>query len=91
MFIYFSKQKGDPGINSGLPTLEISFGKLGENVLFVRSVYDAGVCHGPLPVVKKITLSQDRYIYPDRFWSLFSLFFALLHNNIRCYIWRFTS
>ena len=30
MFIDFSKHMGDPGINSGLPTLENSFGKLGE-------------------------------------------------------------
>ena len=57
MFIDFSKQKGDPGINSELPTLENSFGELGINILFVRSVYDAGVCHGPVPVVKKKSLS----------------------------------
>ena len=42
MFIDFSKQMGDPGINSGLLTLENSFGELGENILFVRSVYDHG-------------------------------------------------
>ena len=53
MFIDFSKQKGDLGINSGLPTLEKSFGELGENILFVRRVYDAGECHGPVPFVKK--------------------------------------
>ena len=85
-FIDFSKQKGDPGINSGLPTLENVFGELGENILFVRRVYDAGVCHGPVPVVKKKNLSQDRYIPPDRLWSLFSLFLALLHHNIPCYL-----
>ena len=44
---------GDPGINYGLPTLENSFGELKENILFVRRVYHAGVCHGPVPVAKK--------------------------------------
>ena len=63
MFIYFSKQKGDPGINYGLPTIENSFGELGENIIFVRSVYDAGVCHGPVPVVKKkLSLRIDTYL-----------------------------
>ena len=52
MFIDFSKHNGDPGNNSGLPTLANSFGELGENILFVRSVYNACVCHGPVPVVK---------------------------------------
>ena len=49
----FSKHKGDPGINSGLPTLTNSTGKLGENILIVRSVYNSCLCHGPVPVVKK--------------------------------------
>ena len=63
MFIDFSKQMGDPGINSGLPTLENNFGKLGENILFVRRVYDAGVCHGPVPVVKKkLSIRIDTYL-----------------------------
>ena len=57
MFIDFSKHMGDPGINSGLPNLENSFGELKENILFVRRVYDAGVCHGPEPVVMKKYLS----------------------------------
>ena len=57
IFIDFSKYMGDPRINSGLPTLENSFGELGENILFVRRVYDAGVCHGPVPVVRKNFLS----------------------------------
>ena len=57
MFIDSSKHVGDPGINSGPPTLENSFGKIGENILFVRRVYDAGVFHGPVPVVKKKNLS----------------------------------
>ena len=57
MFIDFSKQKGDPGINSVLPTIADSFGELKENILFVRRVYDAGVFHGPVPVVKKKNLS----------------------------------
>ena len=62
MFIDFSKHMGDPGINSGLTTLENSFGKLGENILFVRRVYDAGVCHGPVPVIKKLSLRIDTYL-----------------------------
>ena len=53
MFIDFSKYNGDPRINSGLPTLANSFGELGENILFVRRVYDAVVCHGPVSVIKK--------------------------------------
>ena len=56
IFVDFSKHMGDPGINSGLPSLENSFGKIGGNILFVRRVYDAGVCHGPVPVVKKNSL-----------------------------------
>ena len=76
MFIDFSKHKGDPGINSGLPTLTNSTGKLGENILIVRSVYNACVCHGPVPVVKKNILSQDIYIPPDRFLFLFSQLFS---------------
>ena len=43
MFIDFSKHMGDLGINSGLPTLENSFGKLREDKLVVRRVYDTGV------------------------------------------------
>ena len=54
MFIDFSKHMGDLGINSGLPTLENSFGQIGEDKLFVRRVYGTGVSHGPVPVVKKI-------------------------------------
>ena len=42
---------GDLGINCGPPTLENSFGELGEDKLVVRRVYDTGVCHGPVPVV----------------------------------------
>ena len=40
---------------------------------------------------KEKILSQDRYIHPDRFWSLFSLFLTLLHHNLCCYLWRFPS
>ena len=82
---------GDPGIKYGLPILENSFGEPEKNILFVRRVYDAGVCHGPVPVVNKKSLSQDRYIPPDRFWSWFSLFLAFLHHNIRCYLSLFPS
>ena len=57
MFIDFSKHMGYPGINSGLPTIEKSFGELGENILFVRKVYYAGVFYGLLPVVNKNSLS----------------------------------
>ena len=53
---------GDPGINSGLPNLANSFGELGENILLVKMVYDACVCHGPVPVVKK-TLFLSIYTY----------------------------
>ena len=48
---------GDPGINSGLPTPENSFGKLGEYKLVVRRVYGTGVCHGKVPFVNKLSLS----------------------------------
>ena len=68
MFVYFLKHMGDLRINSGFPTLEKSFGKLREDKLVLRRVYKIGVCHGPVPVVKK-TLSQDRYIPPDRLWT----------------------
>ena len=50
-FIDFSKHMGDLGINFGLPTLENSFGGLGEDKLVVRRVYGLGVCHGPVTVV----------------------------------------
>ena len=53
MFIDFFKHNGYPRINSGLPNLANSFGELGQNIIFVRRVYDACVCHGPVPVVKK--------------------------------------
>ena len=62
MFLDFSKHMGDPEINSGIPTLENSFGRLWVNILFVRRVYDAILCHGPVPVVKK-KLSLRIYTY----------------------------
>ena len=34
------------------PTLENSFGELGEDKIVVRKVYGTGVCHGPSPVVE---------------------------------------
>ena len=52
MFIDFSKHMGDPGINYGLPTLENSFGKLGEDKLVVRRVYGIYVCHGTVIAVQ---------------------------------------
>ena len=59
----FSKHIGDLGINSGLPTLEICFGKLGEDKLVVRRVYDTGVCHVPVPVVEnKLSIRIDTYL-----------------------------
>ena len=79
MFIDFSKHNGDPGINFGLPTLANGFGELGENILFVRSVYDACVCHGPVPVVNK-TFFLRIYTYlliGSCFCSLDSL-----HSNV---------
>ena len=79
MFIDFSKQKGDSGINSGLPNLANIFGKLSENILFVRMVTYACVCHGPVPVVKK-TLFLRIYTY----LLIGSCFFSLdsLHINV---------
>ena len=74
MFIDFLKQKGHPGINSVLPTVKNSFGKLGENILFVRSVYDVGVCHIPVPVVNK-QLSPRIYTYLLIGSGLCSLYF----------------
>ena len=44
---------GDLGINSVLPGLENSFDELREDKLVLRRVYDAGVCHGPVPSAKK--------------------------------------
>ena len=70
---------GDPGINSGLPTLENSLGKHGENILFIRRVYDAGVCHEPVPVVKK-KLSPRKDTYHLISYGLGSLY--SLHCNI---------
>ena len=62
-FIEFSKHMGDLGINSGLPTIENSFGKLGENKLVVRTVFGIGVCHGPVTVVEnKLSLRIDTYL-----------------------------
>ena len=85
MFIESSENMGDLGINSGLPSLENSFGELEEDKFVVRRVYGTGVCHRPVPFVKK-KLSQDRYIPPDRFWSWICIFLEVLHNNIRCYL-----
>ena len=54
---------GDPGINSGIPTLENSFGELREDKLIVRRVYGTGVYHGPVPVVKnKLSIGIDTYL-----------------------------
>ena len=51
---------GDLGISSGLPTLENSFGEIGEDKLVVRMVYGTSVCHGPVPVVEnKLSLRID--------------------------------
>ena len=62
-FIDFSKHMGDHGINSGLTTTENSFDELRKNILFVRRVYDVGVYHGPVPVVKKkLSLRIDTYL-----------------------------
>ena len=76
MFVDFLKHMGDPGISSGLPTLENSFGKLRENILFVIRVYYAGVCHGPVPVVKKkLSLRINTYLLiRSGFGSLYSLY-----------------
>ena len=84
MFIYFSKQKGDLGINYGLPTLENSFGKLGENILFVRRVYDAGVCHGAVPAVKKkLFLRIDTYLLiGSGLCSIYSLYCYIIRSVI---------
>ena len=57
MSIDFSKHMGDLGINYGLTSLENRFGKLREDNIFVRRVCDAVVCHVPVPVVKKNSLS----------------------------------
>ena len=46
MFIDFSKHMVDLETNYGLPSLEKSFGELGEDKLFVIRVYDSGVCIG---------------------------------------------
>ena len=63
MFIDVSKHMGDPEINSGLPTLGNSFFTLGGNIPFVIRVYDAGLCHGPVPVIKKeLSLRIDIYL-----------------------------
>ena len=63
MFIDFSKHMGDHGINSVLPSLENSFGELGEDKILVSRVYDAGVCHGPVPVVKKkLSIGINTYV-----------------------------
>ena len=91
MFIDFLKHMGDPGINSRFRTIENSFGKFGENILFVRIVYDAGVCHGPVPVAnKKLSLRIDTYLLIVSVLGS-PLFLELLHHKIRCYRWRFLS
>ena len=78
-FIDFSLHLGDLGINYGLTSLENRFGKLRENILFVIIVYDAGLCHEPVPVVKKkIYLRIDTYILTGS--GLGSLYF------LHCYI-----
>ena len=54
---------GYPGINSGLATLEDSFGKMGEYEVVVRRVYGTCVYHGPVPVVKnKLSIRIDTYL-----------------------------
>ena len=81
MFMDFSKQRGDLGINSGLLTLENSFGELGENIRFVRRVYGVGVCHEPVLVVKKkLFLRIDTYLLIGS--GLCSIYF------LHCYIIR---
>ena len=79
MFIDFLKHNGDPTINSGLPNLANSFGELGQNIIFVRRVYDACVCHGPVPVAKKKFFLR---IYT--YLLIGSYFFSLdsLHSNV---------
>ena len=63
MFIDFLKHMRDIGINSGLHSLENSFGKLVEDKVVVRIVYTEGVCHGPVPVVnKKLSIRIDTYL-----------------------------
>ena len=79
MFIDCSKQKGDLGINSGLPNLANSFGEFGENILFVRMVYNSCVCHGTVPVVKE-TLFLRIYTYLLIGSCLCSL--DSLHSNV---------
>ena len=59
-FIDFSLHLGDLGINYGLPTIEDSFVKLGEENIFVRRVYGTCVCHTRVPVVgNKFSLRID--------------------------------
>ena len=84
MFIDFSKHMGDLGINSGLPSLENSFGELGEDELVVRRVYDAGVCHGPVPVVKKkLSLRIDTYLLiGSGIGSLYSLYCYIITSVV---------
>ena len=63
------------GIYSGLPSLENSFGELGEDKLVIKRVYDAGVYPGPVPVInKKLSPRIDTYLLIDSvFGSIYSL------------------
>ena len=70
---------GDFVINSGLLSIENSFGKLGEDKLLVRRVYGTGVCHGPVPFVKnKLLIGIDTYLLMG--YGLGSLY------SLNCYI-----
>ena len=56
----FLKHMGDLGSNYRLPTLEKIVGELGEDKLVFIRVYDAGVCHGPVPALEnKFSLRVD--------------------------------
>ena len=73
-FLLFSKQchrnihrifetSGDLEINSGLATLEESFGELREDEVVFRRVYSTGVFHVPVPVIEnKLYIRIDTYL-----------------------------
>ena len=79
------------------------FWRTRENILFFRRVHDAGVCHGPVPVVKKtIFLRIDIYLLIGScFCSIYSLrsniiisvvIFDVLHLDVaESWKWNFTD
>ena len=79
MFIYFYKYLGYLGIYPGLTYFEYRSRKLREDEIFVRTVHDTGVCHGPVPVVE-----NELYLRKYQYLLKSTCFVAV--DSLNCYI-----